>query len=226
MSALQQLIGDLGALQLAVLFVILLVRRHYRLSPIFTLYAGGVCVTSVLLRVFYTREMWMAHQVNVAALRFGVALELTQRIFGAFPAAAATARRTMLALLLLTAAIAMSAGAGDYTQFSTMIVPSLATGTVWILTALAALVLWYRLPLTVLQKAILIGFAPYLLVFTVMMNLLASFGWQHRDWVSYVSTLSYMSLLAYWSWIAWRAAPEAVAPPARRAMVDAAPQAS
>src|SRR5712691_7385134 len=226
MSGLQRLIGWLGTLELFILFIALVARRHYRLSPIFTLYAGSVSATSALIGLWYSREIWMIHQVNVAALRFGVALELTQRIFGAFPAAAATAKRVMLALLLLMAVVAMSLGSGDYAQFSTMIVPSLATGTVWILTALAALVLWYRLPLTVLQKAILIGLAPYLLVFTVMMNLLASFGWQHRDWVSYVSTLSYMSLLAYWSWIAWRAAPEAVASMARPAVVDAARQAS
>src|SRR5262245_55136055 len=108
MSQWQRLIGDLATLQLATLFVLSLVCGHYPLTPAFTLYAGGVFVTNMFLRVNYTREAWMIHQVNVAALRFLVALELTQRIFGAFPAAAATAKRVMLALLIVTATIAMS----------------------------------------------------------------------------------------------------------------------
>jgi hypothetical protein len=208
MSGWQRLIGYLGALQLAILFAGLITRRHYRVAPIFTLYVGGVSLTSALVGVVYTWETWMIHQVSVAALRFGVALELTQGIFGGFPAAAVTAKRVMLALLLLTAVTAMSVGAGDYTHFNTIMVPRLATGTVWILTALAALVLWYRLPLRALQKAILIGFAPYLLVFTVMMNLVAALGWQHRAWLGYGDTVSYLVLLGYWCWVAWRTVPE------------------
>jgi hypothetical protein len=226
MSGWQRLIGYLGALQLIILFAGLIARRHYRVAPIFTFYVGGVSLTSALLGVAYTWETWMIHQVSVAALRFGVALELTQGIFGGFPAAALTAKRVMLALLLLTAVTAMSVGAGDYTHFNTIMVPRLATGTVWILTALAALVLWYRLPLSTLQKAILIGLAPYLLVFTVMMNAMASLGWQHRGWVGYVDTLSYLSLLAYWCWVAWRTVPEAAASYARAPVASPHRQAS
>jgi len=224
MSVLQRVVGIVGTLQLATLFAILILRRHYRLSPIFTLYAGGVCATHVALGLFYVKETWIVHQAATAALRFGVALELAQRIFGAFPAAAATARRMMLGLLVVTGVLAMSTGSPDYDQFITLTVPSLATGTVWILTALAALVLWYRLPVTMMQKAILIGLAPYLLVFTVMMNLLASLGWQYREWLSYVNTASYMALIGYWTWTAWRNAPEAIASVRRQAVVDVARQ--
>jgi hypothetical protein len=224
MSVLQRVVGLVGTLQLAVLLAVLIGRRHYRLAPIFTLYAGGLCATHVALGLFYVKETWIVHQAASAALRFGVALELAQRIFGAFPAAAATARRVMLALIVVTGVLAMSAGSPDYDQFSTLTVPSLATGTVWILTALAALVLWYRLPLTVMQKAILIGFAPYLLVFTVMMNLLASLGWEYRAWLSYVNTASYMALIGYWTWTAWRNAPEAIASVGAPAMADMARQ--
>jgi hypothetical protein len=223
MSGLQRAIGWIGTLQLAILFAALIVRRHYRLLPLFTLYVGTVALTSLLLGLLYSWETWMAYQVSVAALRFGVALELTYGIFGAFPAAASTARRVTFALLVVTAATAMSVGPGDYRHFNTIILPRLATGTVWILTALAALVLWYRVPLGVLQKAILIGLAPYLIVFTVMMNLLASFGWRHREWVGYVDTLSYLALITYWCWVAWRTAPEAATSYAR-VLVSQAPR--
>ena len=222
----QRLVLLVGTLQLVLLFATLIARRHYRLAPIFTLYAGGLSATHIALNLAYVPETWIVHQAVSAALRFGVALELVQRSFGAFPAAAATARRVMFALVVVTGVLAISAFDPDYHQFTTITVASLATGTVWILTALAALVLWYRLPLTVLQKAILIGFAPYLLVFTVMMNLLASLGWQHRDWLSYVNTGSYVVLIGYWTWTAWRNAPEAVVDVRRRATARAAPQAS
>src|SRR5262245_36495215 len=122
MSALQRILGLIVTLQLAILFGILVIRRHYRLAPIFTLYAGGLFATHVGLGLFYVKEMWIVHQATTAALRFGVALELAQRIFGAFPSAAATARRVLLALLVVTAALAMSAGSPDYVQFSTLTV--------------------------------------------------------------------------------------------------------
>ena len=46
MSGLQRAIGWIGTLQLAVLFAALIVRRHYRLLPLFTLYVGTVALTS------------------------------------------------------------------------------------------------------------------------------------------------------------------------------------
>src|SRR5262252_7331789 len=114
MSVMQRVLGWGGTLQMVVLLAVLLYRRHYRTSPLFTLYVGGVAVMSILLGVSYTRQTWIANEVVTAALRFGLALELTYRIFGAFPAAAATARRVMLTLLVVTAAMAMSAEASEY----------------------------------------------------------------------------------------------------------------
>src|ERR1700682_4337266 len=145
MSLLQRIVGWIGTLQVAVLFVVLIYRRHYRILPLFTVYAGGVAVASVLLGLTYSWETWMVYQVSTAALRFGVGLELTYGTFNAFPAAAATARRVLFALLAITALVAVSTAGDDYKHFATVIVPGLATGTVWILTALAALVLWYRI---------------------------------------------------------------------------------
>jgi hypothetical protein len=214
MTGLQRLIGWTSTLQMFVLFAVLVGRRHYRRMPVFMIYAGGVAVSNAILGLHYTWETWMAHQVVSAALRFGMALELTHVIFGAFPAAASTARRVMFAMLVITAIAAMSVSGPDitYTQFNAETIPRLATGAVWILTALAALVLWYRLPLGELQKAILLGYAPYLLIFTVAMNLLSSIGWHLRSWVGYVDALSFFVLVNYWCRVAWRRAPETTTP--------------
>jgi hypothetical protein len=215
MSVVQQVFGWLGVLQKFVLLGILLRRHHYRRMPLFTMYVGGVAISNAIFGLHYTSETWMLHQVVTAALRFGVALELTYCIFGAFPAAAVTARRVMFAILVLTAFTAISASTPDavYTRIHAEAIPRLAAGTVWILTALAGLVLWYRLPLAPLPRAILMGYAPYLLIFTIGMSLLFDAGSQHlRPWVGYVDTVAFFMLINYWCRVAWRTPSEATLP--------------
>lgn len=209
MSDLQWWFGWISTLQVFVLLLVLIHRGHHRLLPFFTVYVGGSALSTTIVGVWYTWDTWMVHQVTVATLRFVFALELAYSIFGAFPAAAMTARRVTFAVLIVTAVTLMSVVDGEvtYTRFNAELVPRLATGAVWIFTALAALVLWYRLPLAELQRAILLGYAPFLLIFTVAMNLLASIGWQVRDWVGYVSTISFFVLIHYWCHVAWRSAP-------------------
>jgi hypothetical protein len=80
-------------------------------------------------------------------------------------------------------------------------------------TGMAVLILWYRLPVDTFHKAILTGFVPYLLIFTIGLNALDSYGWNIRDLINYVHTTAYLLLLAYWAWAAW--APLAVPAVAR-----------
>jgi hypothetical protein len=215
MSVVQQVFGWLGVLQKVVLLGILLRRHHYRRMPLFTMYVGGVTISNAIFGLHSTWETWMLHQLVSAALRFGVALELTYCIFGAFPAAAVTARRVMLAILVLTAFTAISASTPDavYARIHAEAIPRLAAAAVWILTAQALLVLWYRLPLAPLPRAILMGYAPYLLIFTIGMSLLFDAGSQHlRPWVGYVDTLAFFVLISYWCQVAWRSPSEATMP--------------
>jgi hypothetical protein len=211
MTTLQRVISALGVLQLTTLLAILIVRRHYQRVPIFTIYAAGVAASNIFLSLNYTWDGYMIHSVVTAALRFGVALELTGCIFGAFPAAATTARRVILVILLGTAVMAflMTSPSATYTRVHAEAVPRLGAAGIWILTALAGLVLWYRLPLAPLPRAILIGYAPYLLVFTVSLSLLFSAEAQpYRTLIGYVDFVSYTLLVGYWIRVAWRTAPE------------------
>jgi hypothetical protein len=217
MSLAQQVFGWLGVLQGLTLFGALLWRGHYRRMPLFTLFVGGSHAFNANYGLNPTWETWMLLQVVDAALRFGVALELTYRIFGAFPAAAVTARRVMLVLLVATAVTALATAPPDvtYTRMHAESIPRMASAAIWMLTALAGLVLWYRLPLAPLPRAILMGFAPYLLVFTIGMSLLFDPGSQHiRVWVGYVDPLAYFVLTNYWLRVAWRTAPESALLPA------------
>ncbi len=213
MSLYQQVFGWLGVLQGFALFGTLLWRRHYRRMPLFTMFVGGSHAFNANYGLHPTWETWMLLQVVSAALRFGVALELTYRIFGAFPAAAVTARRVMLVLLVATAVTALATAPPDvtYTRMHAESIPRMLSAAIWMLTALAGLVLWYRLPLAPLPRAILMGYAPYLIVFTIGMSLLFDPGSQRiRVWLGYVDPVAYFALTNYWLRVAWRTTPESV----------------
>jgi hypothetical protein len=217
MSLAQQVFGWLGIVQGFALFAALLWRRHYRRMPLFTMFVGGVYAFNAIYGLHPTWETWMLLQVVSASLRFGVALELTYCIFGAFPAAAVTARRVMLVILVATAVTALATAPPDatYTRMHAESIPRMASAAIWMLTALAGLVLWYRLPLAPLPRAILMGYAPYLLVFTIGMSLLFDPGSQRiRVWVGYVDPLAFFVLANYWLRVAWRTMPESALLPA------------
>jgi hypothetical protein len=221
MTTLQVVIWALGQLQMIALLAILIVRRHYQRLPIFTVFVSGTIASSTFLRLNYTWNGFMIYSVVLAALRFGLALELTRGIFGAFPAAAATARRVMFAILMVTAVIAflMTSPSATDTKVHAEAVPRLGVTIVWILTTLAGLVLWYRLPLAPLPRAILVGYTPYLLAYTVSLSLLFSAEAQpYRPLIGYINCLAFMLLVAYWMRVAWGTAdssrPQRPRPPA------------
>ena len=215
MSLAQQVFSWLGISQGFALFAVLLGRRHYRRMPLFTLYVGGVRVFSVVYMLHPTWDTYMLLQLVSASLRLGLVLELTYRIFGAFPAAALTARRVMLLILVATAVTALATAPPDvtYTRMHAEFVPRMASAAIWMFTALAGLVLWYRLPLAPLPRAVLLGFAPYLLIFTIGISLLFDPATQHlRVWVGYLDNIAFFILTNYWLRVAWRTAPESTRP--------------
>jgi len=219
MSAPQIVIGILGLLAQAVLIAGLLKRGHYRREPVFLSYLVATLATNIAVGLRYRWDMWLLHQAVTAGFRFAVAIAVGIGVFRNFPGAVVTARRVTFVVLAMTlvAVLSLPRAQPTYTDMVAVVIPRIANGTVWLFTAIAALVLWYRLPLSPLQKAILVGFAPYLLVFTVAMNLLASVGWQVRAYVGYADTLAYLALLSYWMGVAWHAeAGEPLDPPRRR----------
>jgi hypothetical protein len=137
MSLAQQVFAWLSAAQGFALFGTLLWRRHYRRMPLFVLYVGGVQVFNVVYALHATWETYMLLQIVAAALRFGLALELTNCIFGAFPAAAVTARRVMLLILVATVVTAVTTAPPDatYTPMHAESVPRMASAAIWMLTA-------------------------------------------------------------------------------------------
>jgi hypothetical protein len=150
-----------------------------------------------------------------------MAIELALRTFRAFPGAIATARRTLLVVCVLTwvAVSAVPTGveptaADRVLVFAAQLHPRVVNGTIWLFTATAALILWYRIPVHPFHKAVLLGYVPYLLVFTILYNALGQLGWQRLLFLGYAGQIAYVSLAAFWVHAAWRAYPEALVRPA------------
>jgi hypothetical protein len=200
-----------GLLLLAACLAGLFVRRRQALCVSFTLYLAAVLLSDTLVLLWPDRyhiwEFWVLKESVHNLLKFGIALELTVRTFRAFPAARNTATGLVLTVLVLTW---LSVGAtpdievAQPRELAVSLQPYVLAGTLWLFLAISALILWYRLPVVPLHKALLLGFVPYLLVFTVAINLLRASGGNARAVAGYTKTVAYQLLLAYWVYSAWR----------------------
>ena len=133
-----------------------------------------------------------------------ITLELAYRTFQAFPGARATVRRVLLLLVIASSAILMAAP-WDATYGAALFEwqPRMLTANIWMLNALAVVVIWYRVPIHAFHKAILLGFVPYLLVFTILLRLLRHYGWDILPIVQAAEPAAYMLLMSWWAWAAW-----------------------
>jgi hypothetical protein len=229
MSPIENAVALAGDLLILAAVVGILFRRRYQICQTFVLYLGAVLVSDLLLIFwpgrFYFKLFWLMKEVLINALRFGVALELSFRTFRAFPGARSTARGVVLLLLAVTC-VTVVAVSGDnshgaasgpptFELIAGRIQPRLLNGTIWLFAAIAATILWYRLPVDPFHKAILIGFVPYLLIFTTGLNILDSYGWDLRSSVNVVQVGAYIALMAYWAHAAWLPAAAPVQAPER-----------
>jgi hypothetical protein len=212
----------------------LIVRRRAGVCWSFVVYLGVIAVSDLLMLLwpdqFWRIWFFAGKEFVITVFRFAVALELTYRTFRAFPSARATARGVLLLVLMVTLAIVFlgsgdltpSKGAPELGPLITRVQPRVLSGSIWLLTAVAGLILWYRLPVHPLHKAILVGLVPYLLVFSVSLNWLESRGWEVRAGAGYLNTLAFLSVLVYWTYAAWRPdeAPVQASPPAPEGTLD------
>lgn len=228
----QLFVLSLGLFALCATIAGLLRHRRYRVCQMFLLYLLAVLVTDLLPTVwparFHTGSFWLVREPIHDVLRFAVALELADRTFRAFPGARSTARALLL-LFVVTSLVSVVGAAWalpplpEYSEILTRLQPPLLMGTIWLLMGIAALILWYRLPVDPMHKAILLGWVPYLLVFSAGLELARRYGWeQFLSPLNYVHTTAYLLLLSYWARAAWapvatRVAAQALAGVAARA---------
>jgi hypothetical protein len=225
MSGAQAWIGHVGTAVLAAVLAGVLLRGRYRVWWFFALFLAVTLASTLMMAAwparFYTTGFWQAKETALNLIRFAMALELAYRTFRAFPGALATLRWALLFVLVVTfvAVVAVTAPDSNYTSFLAELHPRVLNGSIWLFTAIAGLILWYRLPVNAFHKAVLLSYVPYLLVFTVTMNVLGTLGgehWERGRAVRYLNQLAYLALMVYWARAAWRTAEVPARPPELR----------
>lgn len=210
MSTPAALLAAAGIALLVVTLAGLIARRRWSAWYAFTLYIAVVAGFSFAFvawpDVFWQPHVWLVQTSVVNALRFAVAIELAARTFHAFPGARSTLRPVLLALLgvTLVLVLAIPVTDADYRTVLGEVQPRLLNGTVWLFTAIAALILWYRLPVAPLHKSVLLGYVPYLLFELVYLRVFVELGWR-KEAFGYIYPAAYLLLVGHWAWVAWRA---------------------
>jgi hypothetical protein len=204
-----------GTALLALALAGIIARRRYRVWLFLALFLTVTLASTVMMLAwperFYTSVFWQAKETALNLMRFAMALELAWRTFRAFPGALATVRWALLFVLAVTflAVVAVSGSGTNYQSFLAELHPRVLNGSIWLFTAIAALILWYRLPVDPFHKSVLLSYVPYLLVFTVTMNVLGSLGrvgWERGTPAMYLNQIAYLALMVHWAWAAWRRA--------------------
>ena len=215
MSAIQQLILYATLALLFGLLLGLVIRGRCATCRFFTAYVAYVLVWGTLIMawpsVFYTSSAWAIGQIAESLLLLGVGIELGYRVLKVFPGARRSAGMLLLIVSVSVAMTVLTAPAplihpgspGSWVLLAYQVFPRLSTGVAWLLTAIGALILWYRLPLEHLEKAVLLGLIPYLLVFTIALNLGTSFGLRFGQHADYAHTTAYLGLVGYWTHVVW-----------------------
>jgi len=207
MSDIQLLLAHLVKLGLVALLGGMLVRGRVALCWAFFFYVLAILVGNSLVSLapqrFFNDSFWVLKQGVYDLLKMAVAIELAWRAFAAFPGAWRTAR---VVLLAIAATGSLSLAWLTPRSYETLWEwqPGAVTATVWLLTATALLVVFYQVPIGNWQRAIMLGLAPYLLVFVTSMSMLRRHGWAVRDGASLLDAMAYLGVVLFWAWAAWR----------------------
>jgi hypothetical protein len=218
-----QVVAHAARLGLLTLLVGMLWRGRLRECWTFGVYVLAVLLGNTLVSFwpdrFHVPWFWVIKQGVYDILKVAIALELAWRAFHAFPGALRTARLVLLALLAMStlSLLLLSSPASFESLWAWQ--PPVATVALWLLTATALMVVWYQIPVSGWERAIMLGFAPYLLMFVVLLDLLGRWGWTIVPWVATAEASAYLALVIFWAWAAWRrdAVAPATAPAARPA---------
>jgi hypothetical protein len=209
MTSLQAILGHSTTFLLWVVLAGIVHRRRYREWLLFPVFVLSVAVWGILIAFWPDRfrapEPYMVKEAVHNLLRVAMAIELGVRTFRAFPGAMATLRRVVFILIVITIAIVVSEApaALRYRTFVSEFQPRVLAAALWLFTGIAVLILWYRLPVSWFQKAIVLSYVLYLPILAVYMNL-----WATRSplsaFVGYVQQVSYLAVVSFWAYVCWR----------------------
>jgi hypothetical protein len=142
-------------------------------------------------------EFWHFQQTALELVKLALAVELGVRVVAAFPGTWRLARALLGAALLTTTAAVTLGGAPQH--------PLLATGTIWLFAAVSVVVVLFNLPLHAWYRALLVGFVPYLFVFSTLQSILGRRGNALAETIGSIDQVAYLALVGWWIYAAWRA---------------------
>lgn len=208
MTELQLLLAQLVKVGLLALLLGMMLRGRVALCWSFTFYVVAIMLGNGLVTLsperFFTPSFWVLKQGVYDLLKMATAIELAWRAFAAFPGAWRTARVVLAAILATTTlTLAWLTPRSSYDTICDW-QPSVATAAVWLLTAIAVLVVFYQIPIGDWQRAIVLGYAPYLLLFVTLLSFMKRHGWAVVAEISILDQLAYLALVLYWARAAWR----------------------
>lgn len=210
MSGLQLLFAHAVKLAIVATLVGAVVRGHYRRAWFFVLYLAVILTCNTLVttwpEAFRTQEFWLLKQGAYDVLKLLIAVELGYRAVQAFPGAAAGARAAALVVLAASLGVILSGGwlSSYHVQYDWQ--PQIQMAAVWMFALVALLVAWYHLPMDGWHRAIVMGFAPYLLLFVALLSVLERQGWKAWQAMSLIDSAAYLALSCWWAWAAWQPA--------------------
>lgn len=186
----------------------LLYRSRLHLTWSFGLYLLAVIIYDVLAvaspETFRTWEVWAILEATHALLKVAMGLELSSLIFKAFPGARRLGRLGLWLILTATVVSIVMVWPTSTGKWIRDGLPRAQYGAAYVFSWLLAVVLWYRIPLHPLHKAILTALVPYLLFFTVGLEVMKWLDWQVGDWGAVANVLAFIGVLAVWVRAAWR----------------------
>ncbi len=209
MSATQLLLFHAMKLGMIAVLAGLFARRRAHLCWSFVAYliTGLVCnsLMSFWPEQFFRLWFYSLTQELLTALKLAIAAELTYRTFRAFPGAVARVRVLLAPVFLLPVIFVSRVPAGaSYQDLIQLYQPQLQTAVIWVIAAITLMIAWYRVPVHAMHRAILMGFAAYLLIFTTLFNVLRDVGFDRvRNFISMADGYAYVLLLAGWAYAAW-----------------------
>jgi len=208
MTEAQWIVAQLAKVSLLALLVAMAMRGRLALCWTLTAYVVATLVGNSLATFwphrFFTPAFWILKQGVYDSLKVGIALELAWRVFSAFPGAWRVAR--ILIVVLLGASTVALVWLTPHSSYNNVWEwqPSVVTAQVWLFTSLALLIVVYQIPIGEWHRAIVVGFAPYLLVSVTLMNLLERRGARFRQAVGLLDSIAFVGLIMLWTYAAWR----------------------
>jgi hypothetical protein len=208
MTPVAKVIGLASTVLLLATLLGVLVRGHWRAWYSYALYISILPLFTTLYFLdarLYNHTVWTVQESLLNAVRFAMALELAARTFRGYPGARSTLNLVVMLVVAATLALVFPGGSPtDYAYFVGDLQPRLLSGSIWLFTAIAALILWYRLPVLPFRKAILLSYLPYLIFSTAFLGLLKEYGWERSQPLQYLNQLVYLALVSFWTYVAWK----------------------